>query len=74
MILDSTGYSTIVEHRLSIAAIEFAIDQYAESRHQPSIDARLEAAERLFDATKQAWALLHATQPEIPALGPIGIV
>lgn len=74
MIMDSTGYRTIVEHRLAVAAIEFAIEKYREAQHSPSIDARLEAADSLFKATKDAWALLHANQPEIPALGPIGIV
>ena len=73
MIMDSTGYRTVVEHRLAIASIEFALNKYLDVQHSPSVDARLEAADSLFKATKDAWALLQANQPDIPALGPIGI-
>ena len=73
MILDSTGYRTAVEHRLAIASVEYAIEAYQKSRHSASVDERLQAAESLFNATKDAWALLHALQPEIPSLGPMGI-
>lgn len=73
MILDSTGFRTVLEHRLAVAAVEFAIQQYSESRQSASVDERLHAAEQLFDATKQCWALLQATAPELPRIGPVGV-
>lgn len=74
MIIDTTGYRTILEQQLAIAAIEFAIDQYRQDRNSPSIDARLDAAEKLYAATKEAWALLNVLKPELPKIGPVGIV
>lgn len=66
--LDTTGIRAVLEHRLAIAAVEYAIDNYQRHRHSPSIDDRLQAAESLFNATKDAWALLHTMRPEIPVL------
>lgn len=74
MILDSTGLRVALEHKLAIAAVEYAIEQYQTARYSQSVDDRLEAAESLFKATKDAWALLHALEPEMPRLGPIGVV
>lgn len=73
MILDSTGFRTALEHQLAIASIEFAVQQYNDSRTSPSVDERLQAADNLFTAAKDAWALLNILKPELPVLGPVGL-
>jgi hypothetical protein len=73
VIIDSTGFRTALEHQLAIASIEFAVQQYSESRNSPSVDERLQAGDNLFTAAKDAWALLNILKPQLPVLGPVGI-
>ena len=66
----------MLERKLAVGALEFALERYQDARMAGSVDAQLAAAQGMYEACKQAWVHLYATVADSsmqPRLGPIGV-